>query len=130
MVQPSGPRQNRASRIIRNVDNVKTADEELMKWTKRGPWWDLAVRVCMAVIYDQMEAEEARKAFLAAGVLPSTGVRYLIIPDADARHGMSVGALPAVRDCIQKLSVFGEHSFCLPVGFARRIPRIQTGERR
>ncbi|WP_352720573.1 DUF982 domain-containing protein [Mesorhizobium sp. M0306] len=37
-----------------------------MKWTKRGPCWDLAVRVCMAVIFDEMEPEEARKAFLAA----------------------------------------------------------------
>ncbi|MER9442280.1 DUF982 domain-containing protein [Mesorhizobium sp. M0340] len=37
-----------------------------MKWTKRGPGWDLAVRVCMAVIFDEMETEEARKAFLAA----------------------------------------------------------------
>ncbi|WP_352902998.1 DUF982 domain-containing protein [Mesorhizobium sp. M1340] len=37
-----------------------------MKWTKRGPCWDLAVSVCMAVIFDEMEAEEARKAFLAA----------------------------------------------------------------
>ncbi|MER9969804.1 DUF982 domain-containing protein [Mesorhizobium sp. M0060] len=52
--------------IIRNVDNAEAAGEELMKWTKRGPWWDLAVRVCMAVIFDEMEPEEARKAFLAA----------------------------------------------------------------
>ncbi|MER9714538.1 DUF982 domain-containing protein [Mesorhizobium sp. M0174] len=37
-----------------------------MKWSKRGPCWDLAVRVCMAVIFDEMESEEARKAFLAA----------------------------------------------------------------
>ncbi|MER8542283.1 DUF982 domain-containing protein [Mesorhizobium sp. M1334] len=46
--------------IIRNVNNAEAAGEELMKWTKRGPWWDLAVRV------DEMEPEEARKAFLAA----------------------------------------------------------------
>ncbi|WP_353820829.1 DUF982 domain-containing protein [Mesorhizobium sp.] len=47
-------------------------------WTglERGPKWNLAVRVCIAVIADKMEAEEARKAFLAAaeeeGVLRSS----------------------------------------------------------
>ncbi|MER8396270.1 DUF982 domain-containing protein, partial [Mesorhizobium sp. M1340] len=49
-----------------NVNNVEAAGQELMKWTKRGPCWEVAVRVCMAVIFDEMEAEEARKAFLAA----------------------------------------------------------------
>ncbi|MER8601108.1 DUF982 domain-containing protein [Mesorhizobium sp. M1339] len=48
------------------MNNVEAAGQELMKWTKRGPCWDVAVRVCMAVIFDEMGAEEARKAFLAA----------------------------------------------------------------
>ncbi|MES0212654.1 hypothetical protein NKJ93_26820, partial [Mesorhizobium sp. M0028] len=35
-----------------------------------------------------------------------------------------------LRPELQKLNFIGEHSFCLPVRFARRIPRIQTGEGR
>ncbi|MER8451676.1 hypothetical protein NKG60_16975 [Mesorhizobium sp. M1428] len=34
-----------------------------------------------------------------------------------------------LRPELQKLNFIGEDSFCLPVQFARRIPRIQTGER-
>ncbi|MES0038874.1 DUF982 domain-containing protein [Mesorhizobium sp. M0046] len=63
---PPVPVKTERPGIIRSVNNAEAAGEELMKWTKRGPWWDLAVRVCMAVIFDEMEAEEARKAFLAA----------------------------------------------------------------
>ncbi|MER8970332.1 DUF982 domain-containing protein [Mesorhizobium sp. M0808] len=37
-----------------------------MKWTKRDPQWNQAVRVCIACISDEREPEEARKAFLAA----------------------------------------------------------------
>ncbi|TIM07746.1 MAG: DUF982 domain-containing protein [Mesorhizobium sp.] len=60
----------------RSVDTAEAAVEELLDWTERGPKWNLAVRVCIAVIADKMEAEEARKAFLAAaeeeGVLRSS----------------------------------------------------------
>lgn len=60
----------------RNVDTAEAAVEELLNCTKRGPKWNLALRVCVAVIADKMEAEEARKAFLAAaeegGVLRSS----------------------------------------------------------
>ncbi|MER8509526.1 MULTISPECIES: DUF982 domain-containing protein [unclassified Mesorhizobium] len=63
---PPVPVKTERPGIIHNVNNAETAGEELMKWTKRGPCWDLAVRVCMAVIFDEMEPEEARKAFLAA----------------------------------------------------------------
>lgn len=60
----------------RNVDTAEEAVEELLNCTKRGPKWNLALRVCVAVIADKMEAEEARKAFLAAaeegGVLRSS----------------------------------------------------------
>ncbi|MER9923164.1 DUF982 domain-containing protein [Mesorhizobium sp. M0048] len=66
MVLPSGPVKTERPGTLRNVNNAETAGEELLKWTKRGPCWDLAVSVCMAVIFDEMEAEEARKAFLAA----------------------------------------------------------------
>jgi hypothetical protein len=52
--------------LTRNVNNAEAAGQELLKWTKRGPKWNLAVRICIAVIADQMEPEEARKAFLAA----------------------------------------------------------------
>ncbi|MER9963229.1 DUF982 domain-containing protein [Mesorhizobium sp. M0045] len=62
---PPVPVKTERRGIIRN-NNAEAAGEELMKWTKRGPWWDLAVRVCMAVIFDEMEPEEARKAFVAA----------------------------------------------------------------
>jgi hypothetical protein len=48
------------------VTSAEAASEELLAWTKRGPKWKWAVRVCMAVIADQMKPEEARKAFLAA----------------------------------------------------------------
>lgn len=50
----------------RSVDTAEAAVEELLNWTERGPKWNLAVRVCIVVIADKMEAEEARKAFLAA----------------------------------------------------------------
>ncbi|WP_292184367.1 DUF982 domain-containing protein [Mesorhizobium sp.] len=60
----------------RNVDSAEAAVEELLNCTERGPKWNLALRVCIAVIADKMEAQEARKAFLAAaeveGVLRSS----------------------------------------------------------
>ncbi|MCF6114140.1 DUF982 domain-containing protein [Mesorhizobium muleiense] len=63
--------------LTRNVNNAEAAGEELMKWTKRGPKWNQAVRVCIAVIGDDLPPQEARKAFLAAakeeGVLRSSG---------------------------------------------------------
>ncbi|MER8530969.1 DUF982 domain-containing protein [Mesorhizobium sp. M0814] len=48
------------------MNNVEAAGQELMKWTKRDPQWNQAVRVCIACISDEREPEEARKAFLAA----------------------------------------------------------------
>lgn len=62
---PVAVRTERAG-LTRNVNNVEAAGQELMKWTKRGPKWNQAVRVCIACIADEMEPEEARKAFLAA----------------------------------------------------------------
>jgi hypothetical protein len=49
-----------------NVSNVQAASEHLLTWTKRGPKWRLAVRVCMAAMADKATAQEARKAFRAA----------------------------------------------------------------
>ncbi|WP_352459039.1 DUF982 domain-containing protein [Mesorhizobium sp. M0036] len=46
--------------------NVEAASEALLQWTKRGPKWNLAVRVCMACLADQATAQEPRKAFRAA----------------------------------------------------------------
>ncbi|MER9665230.1 DUF982 domain-containing protein [Mesorhizobium sp. M0203] len=63
---PSVPVRTERAGLTRNVNNVEAAGQELMKWTKRGPKWHQAVRVCIACISDEMEPEEARKAFLAA----------------------------------------------------------------
>ncbi|WJI66250.1 DUF982 domain-containing protein [Mesorhizobium sp. C416B] len=49
-----------------NVSNVEAASDHLLQWTKRGPKWNLAVRVCMAALADQATAQEARRAFRAA----------------------------------------------------------------
>jgi hypothetical protein len=49
-----------------NVTSVEGGAEELLKWTKRGPRWNKAVRIAMAVIADQIDAAEFRKAFEAA----------------------------------------------------------------
>ncbi|UVK39375.1 DUF982 domain-containing protein [Mesorhizobium sp. AR10] len=48
------------------VSHVEGAAEQLLKWTKKGPKWDYAVRVCMAALADEMPTQEARKAFEAA----------------------------------------------------------------
>ncbi|WP_084637058.1 DUF982 domain-containing protein [Mesorhizobium sp. WSM3626] len=59
-----------------HVSNIEAACEELMKWTKRGPHWSRAVRVCMASLAGQATPQEVRRCFrLAAkeqGVLIST----------------------------------------------------------
>ncbi|WP_027163666.1 DUF982 domain-containing protein [Mesorhizobium sp. WSM1293] len=45
------------------VSHVEGAAEQLLKWTKRGPKWTFAVRVCMAAMSDELPAQDARKAF-------------------------------------------------------------------
>ncbi|MER9586825.1 DUF982 domain-containing protein [Mesorhizobium sp. M0276] len=52
--------------MCHHVNNVERAAEELLKWTKRGPKWNYAVRICMACLADQMPTQEARKAFESA----------------------------------------------------------------
>ncbi|WP_353011738.1 DUF982 domain-containing protein [Mesorhizobium sp. M0977] len=76
---PPVPVRTESAGMTRNVNNVEAAGQELMKWTKRGPKWNQAVRVWIACIADEMEPEEARKAFLAAAeeakMLAAPGVR-------------------------------------------------------
>ncbi|MER8719857.1 DUF982 domain-containing protein [Mesorhizobium sp. M0999] len=52
--------------MTHNVTSVEAASELLLQWTKRGPKWNLAVRVCMACLADQATSQEVRKAFRAA----------------------------------------------------------------
>ncbi|MEO5759579.1 MAG: DUF982 domain-containing protein [Mesorhizobium sp.] len=46
--------------------NVQSAVEHLQTWTKRGPKWALAMRVCTAALAGEATAQEARKAFRSA----------------------------------------------------------------
>ncbi|MER9624053.1 DUF982 domain-containing protein [Mesorhizobium sp. M0222] len=54
--------------MTHNVSNVEAASEQLLQWTKRGPKWNLAVRVSMACLADQATPQEVRKAFRAAAI--------------------------------------------------------------
>lgn len=63
---PPVPVRGERAGMTYNVSNVEAASEHLLKWTKRGPKWNLAVRVCMAALADQATAQEVRKAFRAA----------------------------------------------------------------
>ncbi|TPI26596.1 DUF982 domain-containing protein [Mesorhizobium sp. B3-2-1] len=49
-----------------NVNNVEAAAAELLKWSKRGPQWDRAMRVCMAALADLATPQEARRCFRLA----------------------------------------------------------------
>ena len=49
-----------------NVNNVEEASEQLVKWTKRGPKWNLAVRVCIAALAGEATPQEARRCFRLA----------------------------------------------------------------
>ncbi|MER8866955.1 DUF982 domain-containing protein [Mesorhizobium sp. M0751] len=60
------PVRTEGSGSTRKVSNAEAAAEELLKWTNHGLQRKLAVHVCVAVIADEMEPEECRKAFLAA----------------------------------------------------------------
>ena len=54
--------------MTHNVSNVETASEHLLQWTKRGPKWNLAVRVCMAALADQATPQEVRRCFRLAAM--------------------------------------------------------------
>lgn len=49
-----------------NVGSVEAAAEILLGWTKRGPKWNMAVRVCMAALVDQATTGEVRRCFRLA----------------------------------------------------------------
>ncbi|RUU53914.1 DUF982 domain-containing protein [Mesorhizobium sp. M2C.T.Ca.TU.002.02.1.1] len=49
-----------------NCANVEGAAEELLKWSKRGPHWNRAVRACMACLADQATPQEVRRLFRLA----------------------------------------------------------------
>ena len=63
---PPVPVKGERSGMTYNVSNVQAASEHLLKWTKSGPKWNLAMRVCMAALADQATAQDAREAFRAA----------------------------------------------------------------
>ncbi|WP_352976633.1 DUF982 domain-containing protein [Mesorhizobium sp. M1428] len=63
---PPVPVRTEGRNTTHHVNNAVAAAKELLMWTNRGPQWNLAVHVCVAVLADEMEPEEARKAFLAA----------------------------------------------------------------
>ncbi|WP_352901660.1 DUF982 domain-containing protein [Mesorhizobium sp. M1340] len=63
---PPVPVKSEQGDLTHSASSAEAALKERLKWTKRGPQWNLAVRVCLRVISDEMEPEEARKAFLAA----------------------------------------------------------------
>ncbi|QPC92594.1 DUF982 domain-containing protein [Mesorhizobium sp. INR15] len=49
-----------------DCNNVEGAFAELLKWTKRGPKWELAVKVCSAALADQATPQEVRRHFRLA----------------------------------------------------------------
>lgn len=65
---PPVPVSGERAGMTHNVSNVEAASELLLQWTKRGPSWNLAVRVCMACLADQATPQEVRKAFRAAAI--------------------------------------------------------------
>ncbi|WP_353032789.1 DUF982 domain-containing protein [Mesorhizobium sp. M0968] len=60
---PPVPIKSEQGDLTHSASSPEAALKDLLKWTKRGPQWDLAVRVCAGVISDEVEPEEARKAF-------------------------------------------------------------------
>jgi uncharacterized protein DUF982 len=48
------------------VNNVRTAAEQLLLWERRGPKWRKAVQTCMDAMEGKKSPEAARKAFEAA----------------------------------------------------------------
>ena len=51
---------------IYEVNNVRTASQQMLEWTKRGPKWRNAIAVCLAALEGKKPAADARKAFEAA----------------------------------------------------------------
>ncbi|MER8396403.1 DUF982 domain-containing protein [Mesorhizobium sp. M0045] len=49
--------------ITYGCNNVEGAAEELMKWTERGPKWNLAVQACSDAFEGRVSPNDVRKAF-------------------------------------------------------------------
>ncbi|MER9665232.1 DUF982 domain-containing protein [Mesorhizobium sp. M0203] len=45
------------------VHHVEAAAEELILWTRRGPRWEEAMRVCVDAISGRVSPQQARDAF-------------------------------------------------------------------
>ncbi|MER8385267.1 DUF982 domain-containing protein [Mesorhizobium sp. M1380] len=52
--------------VTYGCNNVEGAAEELMKWTKMGPKWNLAVQACIDAFEGRVSPKDVRKAFEAA----------------------------------------------------------------
>jgi len=65
---PPVPVSGERAGMTHNVSNVEAAAEHLLQWTKRGPKWNLAVRVCMAALADQATPQEVRRYFRLAAI--------------------------------------------------------------
>ncbi|MER8390231.1 DUF982 domain-containing protein [Mesorhizobium sp. M0166] len=52
--------------VTYGCNSLEGAAEELMKWSKRGPKWKLALQACIDAFEERVTPEEARKAFEAA----------------------------------------------------------------
>jgi hypothetical protein len=51
---------------VYEVNNVRTASEQILQWTKRGPKWRNGVEVCLAALEGKRSSDDGRKAFEAA----------------------------------------------------------------
>ncbi|MBZ9671642.1 DUF982 domain-containing protein [Mesorhizobium sp. ES1-3] len=63
---PPVPIRTTEAGVRLHVSNVESASEELLKFTKRGPYWDRALSVCMAALTDLATPQEARRCFRLA----------------------------------------------------------------
>ncbi|MER8571402.1 DUF982 domain-containing protein [Mesorhizobium sp. M1409] len=52
--------------VTSGISHVEAASEELLRFTKKGPKWKLAVRVCMAALADEATSQEVRRCFRLA----------------------------------------------------------------
>jgi hypothetical protein len=51
---------------IYQVNNVRTASEQMIGWGRRGPKWQKAIETCLAAPDGRKTSADARKAFEAA----------------------------------------------------------------
>ncbi|TPK78200.1 DUF982 domain-containing protein [Mesorhizobium sp. B2-4-17] len=48
------------------ISHVEGASQELLRFTKKGPHWNKAIRVCMAALAEQATPQEVRRCFRLA----------------------------------------------------------------